>query len=240
MSQIPHDPGEPGQVYVPHEPTTSGMAIASLVCGVLGVVTCFAFVPGVLAVVFAGVSLPTIRRGEAQGRGLAIAGMTLGVFDLVMGALFWILACFGAMGPEISLVPGREVSAADRGILEEIGVLEPDEEIELFYSAGAFSVRESGVVLTSGRLVVYHGDTNIETAPLGDVSSISFAPGSGLLTDGSFAVETDAGDVLVFSVGADEGGDRIFQRLLVKRVSEAREAAGKPAADTEVLQDEGD
>ncbi len=243
MAQTPHDPGPPswsaeqGEYYVPQQLKTSGMAIASLVCGILGLVTCCAVVPSVLAVVLGGVSMPTIRQGEARGRGLAIAGIVLGILGLVVGLLFWI---FVAASREISPVSGREVSVADRSVLEEMGVLEPNEDIELFYSGGMFSIRESGVVITTGRLVLYHGDGRIETAALGNISAIALMPGKSWLQDGRFVVETDAGDLIVFSVAAEEDGDRLFHRVLVRRVSDAREEAGKAAPISEVSPREDD
>lgn len=243
MAQTPYDPsqptwpGEPGQYYAPQPLKTSAMAIASLVCGILGLVTCCAIVPSAVALVLGGVSLSTIRQGEARGRGLAIAGIVLGIAGLIVGALFWI---FAATSPALSPVPGREVSVADRRVLEEMGVLEPNEDLELFYSGGLFSIRESGVAITAGRLVLYHDDENIETAALGDISAITLTPGTEWLEDGRFVVETDAGDIIVFSVAAEEDGDRLFHRVLLRRVSEAREEAGKAAPTSEVSSPEDD
>jgi hypothetical protein len=213
------------------------MAIASLVCGILGLVTCCAIVPSAVAVVLGGVSLSTIRQGQAGGRGLAIAGIILGILGLLVGVVLWIVL---AASPELSPVPGREVSASDRRVLEEMGVLEPNEGLELFYSGGFFSIRESGVAITTGRLVVYHDDENIETAALGDINAVTLAPGTEWLEDGRFVVETDAGDILVFSVGAEEDGDRLFHRVLLRRVSEAREEADKPAPTSAVSPREDD
>jgi hypothetical protein len=213
------------------------MAIASLVCGILGLVTCCAIVPSAVAVVLGGVALSTIRLGQAHGRGLAIAGIVLGIAGLIVGALFWI---FAATSPALSPVPGREVSAADRRVLEEMGVLEPNEDLELFYSGGFLSIRESGAAITTGRLVLYHDDGNIETAALGDISAITLTPGTKWVEDGRFVVETDAGDILLFSVCAEEDGDQLFHRVLLRRVSEAREQAGKAAPTSEVSPPEDD
>lgn len=243
MTQTPYDPNPaswpPGQggYYTAQLPRTSGMAIASLVCGILGLVTCCAIAPSALAVVFGGLSLSAIRRGEAGGRGLAITGVVLGVIGLLVGVLFWI---FAATTPDIAPIPGREVSAGDRRVLEDIGALEPDEEIELFYSGGMFSIRETGAVITSGRLVLYKKDGEIESAALGDINAITLTPGVRWIEDGQFVVETDQGDVMVFSVAAEEDGDQIFRRVLLRRVTDAREAAGKAPPTAEVSQREDD
>ena len=59
----------------------SQLAIASFVCGVVGVGSGILFVPlGLLAVVFGHVTLYTrkMQNGELRGKGLAIAGLTIG------------------------------------------------------------------------------------------------------------------------------------------------------------------
>ncbi|HUU96641.1 MAG TPA: DUF4190 domain-containing protein, partial [Phycisphaerae bacterium] len=71
-------PAEPPTHSGPALPKTSGYAIASLACGAVGLLTCCGFVPSVLGIVFGGVSLGPIRRGEVTGRGLAVSGIILG------------------------------------------------------------------------------------------------------------------------------------------------------------------
>ena len=71
---------------------TNGMAVASLV---LGVLFCFV-VTGILAVIFGNVALNRIdaSRGAEKGRGLAIAGIVLGWIGigltLALPALIWL------------------------------------------------------------------------------------------------------------------------------------------------------
>jgi hypothetical protein len=60
------------QLWVPV--STSGMAIAAFVLGLLG----FALVSGILGIVLGSVALSQIRRTGQRGKGLAIAGIVLG------------------------------------------------------------------------------------------------------------------------------------------------------------------
>lgn len=61
------------------------MSIASLVLGLVGLPLCFLFLPSVLAVVFGFVGLNQIKQDPTQrGRGMAIAGIVLGVSILVL------------------------------------------------------------------------------------------------------------------------------------------------------------
>ena len=70
----------------------SGMAIASLVCSLVGVIPCFwGFqIMGLLGTIFGFVGLKQTRSGARGGRGLAIAGVVIGIVLLVICAAIWI------------------------------------------------------------------------------------------------------------------------------------------------------
>jgi hypothetical protein len=87
----------PGQLpqymgYNMMNPTTSGYAIASLVCGIVGLVTCFVFI-GIPAVICGHVAMHQIANARSMvvGRGMAIAGLVLGYLCLL------ILLSFGGL-----------------------------------------------------------------------------------------------------------------------------------------------
>lgn len=65
-------------------PRTDGLAIASLVLGLLGF--------GILPVVFGHIALARIRRTGDGGSGLAIGGLVLGYLALAAGAIVIVLA----------------------------------------------------------------------------------------------------------------------------------------------------
>ncbi|HEV8604601.1 MAG TPA: DUF4190 domain-containing protein, partial [Tepidisphaeraceae bacterium] len=56
-------------------PATSGLAIASLICGLIFFLP---ILPGLLAVIFGIIALKQTREGRAGGRGLAVAGLVCG------------------------------------------------------------------------------------------------------------------------------------------------------------------
>jgi hypothetical protein len=70
------------------KPSTNGMAIASLVLGLVGFLTCgyTFFIAPVLAVVFGVKGRRQIRETGQQGDGMALAGIILGVIGLVISA----------------------------------------------------------------------------------------------------------------------------------------------------------
>lgn len=70
--------------------TVSGLAVASLVCGILAFFV-LGIVLGVLAIIFGGVALSKIRKNpEVSGRGMAIAGLVLGIVATVVTALYLV------------------------------------------------------------------------------------------------------------------------------------------------------
>jgi len=102
----PYPPPPPPQGYYPPpygypppvQHRTSGLAVASMVCGIVWVY----WITSILAIIFAHVALAEIRRsgGTVTGRGMAIAGLVLGwiwVGLLVLGILV------AAMGAKVHL-----------------------------------------------------------------------------------------------------------------------------------------
>ena len=78
---------------------TSGLAIASLVFGVLGITACM--LPGILAIVFGHMAMgPTHpEKGNMSGRGLAVAGLILGYLSaaiLILFVMFFFVAAVTA------------------------------------------------------------------------------------------------------------------------------------------------
>ncbi len=71
-------------------PLPQGMAVASLVLGILSLVFllvyCAGVVPAILAVVFGHVSLSRVRAGTESGRGMALAGLICGYISLGLTA----------------------------------------------------------------------------------------------------------------------------------------------------------
>ena len=72
-----------------------GMAVSSLVLGIIGLLlACLAFgaVFGIVAVILGVVALGRVRRGVNGGKGLAIAGIVTGVLAVLIGiiaGIYW-------------------------------------------------------------------------------------------------------------------------------------------------------
>lgn len=74
----------------PVRPLPKGLAVASLVLGILGVLTSWFLLGGLLglvAVILGGVTLGKVKRGEADGKGLAIGGIVTGAVAMVLALI---------------------------------------------------------------------------------------------------------------------------------------------------------
>lgn len=94
-------PQDPPGGYPPPVPRTNGMATASMVLGIVGLVTlcgCIGFVPAVVALVFGIISYCSIRNshGRQSGSGMAIAGIVMGAIPVVLLTFLLILAAVDA------------------------------------------------------------------------------------------------------------------------------------------------
>ncbi|MFI6387067.1 DUF4190 domain-containing protein [Nonomuraea sp. NPDC050547] len=101
-----HTPGQ-------SPPTTSGTAVGSLVCGIVGLVVswCLFGIPSIVAIVMGHVAARQTKRGLRGGHGMAVAGLILGyvvVVPAVLVSAFVVLAY---------LKPGT-TSAAVNGLID--------------------------------------------------------------------------------------------------------------------------
>ncbi|NES28160.1 DUF4190 domain-containing protein [Micromonospora terminaliae] len=78
---------------------TSGMATASLVLGILGVLGgwCLFGLPCVLAVILGHLALRETRDGMRSGHGMAVAGLVLGYVFVGPMILFTVMVFFGSI-----------------------------------------------------------------------------------------------------------------------------------------------
>ena len=80
----------------PAGPKRNGLGVAALVLGVLAVLTCWTvvigFVLGVLAIIFGVVGRGRAKRGEADNRGIATAGLVLGIVGIVLSVVIGLIA----------------------------------------------------------------------------------------------------------------------------------------------------
>ncbi len=86
---------------------SQGLAIASLVCGILSLICCNWFVLGIVALVLGFVAKSKASADPANfgGAGLALGGMITGGISLVLGVVVWMLYVFGFLAGVIGSMP---------------------------------------------------------------------------------------------------------------------------------------
>ncbi|SEG83468.1 protein of unknown function [Nonomuraea solani] len=86
---------QPGYGYGPPQPprSTNGMAVASLVCGIIGLVFCgVTSIPGVI---LGHIALNKIKRTGEEGSGMAVGGLVTSYITVAIWLLCWLI--FGGM-----------------------------------------------------------------------------------------------------------------------------------------------
>lgn len=75
-----------------------GFAIASLVLGIIGLVFFWFPVCSILAIIFAAISISRINKSDGQltGKGMAIAGLVLGIISVAIIVLVFVIVGAGA------------------------------------------------------------------------------------------------------------------------------------------------
>jgi len=79
----PQYPGYPGGMQRPKE--GSGLAVGSLVCSIVGIVLCF--VVTIAGIVMGHIAYAKAKRGEAEGQGVALAGIIVGYVGIGLNIL---------------------------------------------------------------------------------------------------------------------------------------------------------
>jgi hypothetical protein len=101
----PYGPPRGGYYAGPMAPATSGYAIASLICSILGFIGVFGF-GTILGIIFGHLAMREIDRsnGMLQGRGLAQAGLILGYIALGLALIaLTIFILFALLGTGAAL-----------------------------------------------------------------------------------------------------------------------------------------
>lgn len=94
----PYDPYQPPaqppavqqhHYYGAPAPRTNGMATASMILGIVGILFCGA--TSILAVIFGHVAHSQIRNTGEGGHGMAIAGLILGYLAVALWLFYWLV-----------------------------------------------------------------------------------------------------------------------------------------------------
>lgn len=74
---------------VSQQNTADGFAVASLICGIVGLLSCCTFIPSLLAVIFGAIS--KVKNDGSRPTGMSTAGLILGIIGMIISVL-WVAA----------------------------------------------------------------------------------------------------------------------------------------------------
>lgn len=146
--------------------------------------------------------------------------------------LWWIpgVAVLAAVGglmaislvtPPKTVQTGAEMRMEDLAVLHGERIVDPDEDILLFYSAGLFSVREKGNLITDRRLISYEEfGEGIRTVTLSfrDIAGVSVAMPGDALGDTLLKLDLKGGGTFYLFVSSRDGGDERFMAEIRRRI----------------------
>ena len=132
---------------------------------------------------------------------------------LVFAMMILVLLSEVGVVPAFGVVDGSDLSQRDKILLIEMGIIEPDEKIELFYSTGLTTISADGNLLTDKRIISYEdiGDgLDIYSATFDEVESMT------LIQKGDFINDTVIEILPLYKYGfrlfisTEEDGDKRF------------------------------
>ena len=105
-------PGAPPASYAPVDAPTSGKAVGSLICGILGFII-LPVISAIPAIILGHLSLSEIKRsaGRIKGQGMAIAGLVLGYLSVALIPFILIIAAIAIPNLLRAKVAANEASA---------------------------------------------------------------------------------------------------------------------------------
>jgi Domain of unknown function (DUF4190) len=80
--------------YAPEQRRTNGLAIASMILGIVWLW----WIGSILAVIFGHIALGQMKRRSESGRGMAIAGLVLGYIGIAFFVLFFAIGVASSLG----------------------------------------------------------------------------------------------------------------------------------------------
>lgn len=108
---VPHTVGYQQPLAYGHTPSQNGLAIASMILGIISIpAMCGYFVggliPGVLAIIFGHIARAQIRRDQSTGDGMAVAGLCMGYISTCIALLAIALVLMFFFTLAVSSGPG--------------------------------------------------------------------------------------------------------------------------------------
>jgi len=161
---------------------------------------------------------------KAPPRWYAFVGIPLGLIAIAAIG-FGALTMTGAV-PSTEVLPGDKLPRSEIQTLLSEGIVEEDEKIEYFYSAGLASILDDGNLLTDRRVISYfiNDENELEVYELfiPNIRNVELVQQGNYLNDSVYQVNSYDEDVWLWIVLSTEaGGDVRFVEALRKKIDQS-------------------
>lgn len=138
------------------------------------------------------------------------------------GVIFFGLLTIGLLGPSTAVQTGDQISPDDVALLRAEGIVDGDERIVMLYSAGLFSVREEGNVITDRRVISYEefeDEIWLMSTAFEDIQAVSVEETGDFLSDTVIMVTPNVGEQYLLFASTENGGDERFVAEIRNRMN---------------------
>lgn len=162
---------------------------------------------------------PPPRRGmPAWGWVLLIVG---GALLLSCCSCLGIFVYIGAKGPDIAVYAGNQVPQKFTDIIDDTGVLEPDEKILFFYSDAMIDITEGFYLVTDRKVVTYSSAVSPHETlvPYADIASADIYRDTSFFNDSQIELTLKDGSIVSFPVSSEFDRDVSVHEAIEQRIT---------------------
>ena len=160
---------------------------------------------------------PPPQRASGWGKWLVIVAI---VFGLGFFGMFATCLYIGIATPGTKVLPGRQLPSKYKTQIGKLGILEPGERIEFFYSDGFLDIEEGFYLLTDRRVVIYSKefDDPALLMPYEDIEEVDADFSDSWIEDSWINLTLADGTYASFPASTEGGGDRKMFAALEKHI----------------------
>jgi hypothetical protein len=164
---------------------------------------------------------PPVKRGMPWWAGVLIG---LGAFGaLAVTITLVVLSYIGSVGPETHVYSGNEVPRRFVTTVSDLGLLGSGERIKHFYSSGLTDIRDGFSFISDKKLVVYNQEsaTAATVVQFAEIDRADMVSSTAWYEDSTITLTLKSGDVVIFPVSSERGGDKRFLDAISQEMKKA-------------------
>lgn len=156
---------------------------------------------------------------------IARSGFAKWLIIIMLCLAFFVsmLVYLGRQGPGTRVLSGKQTPARFVGQIRSLGVLEPDEQINYFYSDAFLNIEEGFYLVTDRKVVVYSEDF-VDPAiviPYEDISRVDANYSNSWVRDSLITLTLVDGFDVSFPASPEGGGDKRMVEAINNKIGNA-------------------